>query len=165
MTKAIERLVIVILAMFLSFGIWFGSVITAHIFRETYAGSVQPPEFFMPMPTRLAVHWYWVSIVFVCLFASAGLVLSAVRIPESVAAGIGIGMPLLTGWFALFAFTFEWFLGEVSMHHPQWFEPGSFLFSFGGFFPISLMLIALLLGVCARDTIQQRRRMSREQKM
>ena len=57
MSKAAQRVLVVIVAMFLSAGIWFGSVITALNFRVNYTGDGPPPEFFMPMLTNFAVAY------------------------------------------------------------------------------------------------------------
>jgi hypothetical protein len=151
MSKPTLRVLVLILAILLSFGIWFGSVITTHIFRSMYTGSSQPVEFFMPVLTRFAIDWYWSLIALVALCACAGLVLSLRRVPAALVGAVGVAVPLLTGWFTLFSLSFDSFLGPVSPHHPQRFDFGAVLFSFGGFFSITFILIVHLLGLFVRD--------------
>lgn len=142
-------------AIVLSFGIWFGSVITSYIFRSTYSGGTEPPEFFMPPLTRFAVDRYVLLIVITCLFSCVGLLLSLRRGPDALVGAIGVAAPLLVGWVTLFSLSFDLFLGPVSLHHPQRFDFGAVLSSYGGFFPITLILILLLFALFVRDALKQ----------
>lgn len=157
MSKPALRVLVLVLAILLSFGIWFGSVITSHIFRTMYSGASEPVEFFMPVLTRFAIERYWLLIAIVSLFAGVGLVLSVRRAPAALVGAVGLAMPLLAGWFALFSLSYDSFLGPVSLHHPQRFELGAVLFSFGGFFSITFVLIVILLGLFVRDAARELR--------
>ena len=146
-----------ILAILLSFGIWFGSLITFMVFREVTSGAVEGPEFWMPVLTRFAVNWYWLLITLLCLFSCAGLILSVCRVPLALSGAVGVAMPLIVGWFTLFCYSFDSFLGPVSMHHPQRFEFEAVLFSDHGFFSITFVLMVFMLGALVRDAMKQLR--------
>jgi hypothetical protein len=145
-----------ILAIALSYGIWLGSVFTSIIFRAMYSSqSLEQTYPFMPLLTRFALDRYWLLIVIVCLFSCAGLVLSARKVPEALVGAVGVAMPLLVSWFTLFSLSFDSFLGPVSLHHDRRFDFGAVLFSFGGFFSVTFILIVLLLGLFVRDTVRR----------
>src|SRR5690242_9171052 len=137
MSKPTIRVLILVLAVLLSFGIWFGSAVANFILRSMYSGASEPPEFFMPVLTRFAIHQWWLLIALVVVFACIGLVLSMCRVPSALVGAVGIAFPLLIGWFAVFSLSFISFLGPVSLWHAQRFDFGAVLFSFGGFFSVT----------------------------
>ncbi|MCB9913345.1 MAG: hypothetical protein H7A46_22785 [Verrucomicrobiales bacterium] len=158
MSKPTLRVLLVLLAFLLAYGIWFGSKITLGLFRSICEGSDVQPEVIMPVLTRFAVNRCWILILAVSVFALGGLLLSAFRTPAALIGAVGIAMPLLVGWFSVFSLSFANFLGLVSMAHPQRFDPAALVFSFGGFFPISLALIVFLARLFVRDASRELRR-------
>jgi small-conductance mechanosensitive channel len=142
----------------LSFGIWFGSVITWFVIKSMYSPHSREEIYaLIPILTRFAMDRYWLFIVIVCGFSCSTLLLSFRRASDALVGALGLAMPLLTGWFVVFSLSFESFLGPVSMHHAQRFDCGAVPLSFGGFFSVTFVLIALLLGNCLRDAVRDAR--------
>lgn len=151
MSKATLRVLALLLATFLSFGIWFGSTITRHILHVMYGEQMYVLS---PFLTRLALNWYWLLILIVCVFACISLVLSVRYASEPLVGTVGIAMPLLVSWLTIFSFSLEFFYGGMSLHHSAKFEFSLFLTSIGGFFPITFLLIVLFLVLCTRDALR-----------
>ena len=141
----LASLMLISSAIIWSFIVWIGGGVVIPFFGQIYrTPSMVELRALIPAITLLACDHLAVIIVLLATVCVAGLA-ALWRFPgrQMQFATAGLCGQWLVVWVAAFCFCYDGFLGHVSMHHAQEFDPRAFISSGGGIFPISMALIVM----------------------